>query len=122
MLAALAFAAMAARASAHPGALDADGGHWDKATNTYHWHQDAEGKDFNTPVDGGKDHQMGQKAPVKAKEWNKEHKKPSKKPAKKGAAKAAKRKPKRINQPIVNQESAANAEKAAAAQAKANQK
>jgi hypothetical protein len=92
----LLLASWASRAMAHPGPLDADGGHWEKATNTYHWHQDADGKAFNTPVPGGKEHVLGQKASIKAAEWNKahpKHKRPKKldeKKAKKPVAKAAK--------------------------------
>jgi len=96
IMAALLFASLASRALAHPGPLDADGGHWEKATNSYHWHQDADGKAFNTPVPGGHAHELGQKAPVKAAEWNKAHPKPKKakhpatKKVKKGLAKEAK--------------------------------
>jgi hypothetical protein len=86
MMAFLFVAALAVKGLAHPGALDADGGHWEKATNTYHWHQDADGNKFNTPVEGGKDHKPGQKAPVKAAEWNKTHAAPAAK-----ASKAAKK-------------------------------
>jgi len=85
IMACLFMASLACRAMAHPGPLDEDGGHWEKATNTYHWHQDADGKAFNTPVPGGKDHELGQKAPMKAAAWNKKHPKPAKakKPSKK---------------------------------------
>jgi len=62
IVAVLFLAACSTQALAHPGALDSDGGHWDNATGTYHFHQDAQGNKFDIPLEAGKGHKPGEKA------------------------------------------------------------